>query len=233
MVKRSSPVVSRKVVRKPVLRAGEWIPEGGKTRGFVNVSTGARISRRQFDKNYGKLKKQGFVSYERKAAASKKYTPLDYAVRPRRGHKSGRVHFALTKPRTPKSKAKAKLQPLVNFAKIRPPRKGFHKFYGLPYTIEALAWFVQTVWKNKNVLCAGVPNLIVIDEKGLLYFSHKIIPCTVKEEFPTVSELWELIQSNVDSAGKVSGAVVIGINVNVTFTDKAVEKAQGLHPAKG
>lgn len=49
---------------------GVWTAQGGLSRNFVNDLTGEKISRRQFDKRYGNLAKQGFTSYEAKAKAT-------------------------------------------------------------------------------------------------------------------------------------------------------------------
>lgn len=49
---------------------GAWTAQGGLSRNFVNDLTGEKISRRQFDKRYGNLAKQGFTSYEAKAKAT-------------------------------------------------------------------------------------------------------------------------------------------------------------------
>jgi hypothetical protein len=42
-----------------------------KTRGAFNISTGEKLSRRQFDKTVGLLKQQGFTSFEEKASKRK------------------------------------------------------------------------------------------------------------------------------------------------------------------
>jgi hypothetical protein len=59
---------------RPSLRIGLdgsiWRALGGTSRGFENVATGKRISRRQFDAQFGLLKKQGFQSFEEKSAAT-------------------------------------------------------------------------------------------------------------------------------------------------------------------
>ena len=47
-----------------------WEAQGGTSRNFRNPLTGEVLSRRQFDKRFGILGKQGFTSYEAKAKAS-------------------------------------------------------------------------------------------------------------------------------------------------------------------
>jgi len=62
-----------------------WQPLGGTSRRFQNEKTGETISRRQYDERFGKLKKQGFSTYEAKAKANKKPEQI---LKPARGRKS-------------------------------------------------------------------------------------------------------------------------------------------------
>ncbi len=55
-------------------------------RRFENIKTGQIISRRQYDKHFGILAKQGFTGYETKSAANKKAN-LEAILRPARGRK--------------------------------------------------------------------------------------------------------------------------------------------------
>ena len=209
-------MASRK--KKPA-RQREWIAQGGKTRGFVNANTGQRISRRQYDKRFGALKRGGYVSYESKAKAARKRNPVRQALRPARGRRSERLNFAFKHPTTARGKALAKIQPLIDFARVKKSAKRFHTKYLIPYNLKSLKWFVDGVRKNKNVWCVGIPNLLMRDEKNRLFYSRVIIHCTMFDELPSVSELWALIEANIDDNGHVSGGRVVGINVSVTFID--------------
>lgn len=43
-----------------------WQKEKGSANRYINTDTGETISRRQYDRTYGVLKKQGFTSYEQR-----------------------------------------------------------------------------------------------------------------------------------------------------------------------
>ena len=45
-----------------------------KTRGFFNTEAGVYVSRRQYDRMYGALKKQGYLSYEERVKAQREHT---------------------------------------------------------------------------------------------------------------------------------------------------------------
>jgi len=62
--------------------AEDWVPLGGTTRRYRNVRTGEEISRRQYDKRYGTLAREGFTSYERKAKARRQRLPSGRWYRP-------------------------------------------------------------------------------------------------------------------------------------------------------
>jgi len=68
-----------------------WVPLGGSSRRYRNRLTGETISRRQYDKLYGTLRRQGYSSYEAKAKAAKQQQPERAALRPARGRRSIRV----------------------------------------------------------------------------------------------------------------------------------------------
>ena len=63
--KQLSGSISRGLTRLERERGKGWEYDK-KTRGVVNVNTGERLSRRQFDKTYGLLKEQGFRGFEEK-----------------------------------------------------------------------------------------------------------------------------------------------------------------------
>jgi len=65
-----------------------WEPLGGSSRRYRNKITGQVISRRQYDKLYGTLGRQGFTSYEAKAKAAKQQAPVQSALRPARGRRA-------------------------------------------------------------------------------------------------------------------------------------------------
>jgi len=65
-----------------------WVPLGGSSRQYRNAITGDVISRRQYDKLYGALSRQGFTSYEAKAKAAKQQSPIQAAMRPARGRRA-------------------------------------------------------------------------------------------------------------------------------------------------
>jgi len=65
-----------------------WVPLGGSSRQYRNTITGEVISRRQYDKLYGTLGRQGFTSYEAKAKAAKQRAPVQAAMRPARGRRA-------------------------------------------------------------------------------------------------------------------------------------------------
>jgi hypothetical protein len=65
-----------------------WVPLGGSSRRFINCRTGQIISRRQYDKRYGNLRRQGYRSYEAKAKAAKQQAPVQAAMRPARGRRA-------------------------------------------------------------------------------------------------------------------------------------------------
>jgi len=65
-----------------------WVPLGGSSRRFINRRTGQIISRRQYDRRYGNLRRQGFRSYEAKAKAAKQQAPVQAAMRPARGRRA-------------------------------------------------------------------------------------------------------------------------------------------------
>ncbi len=205
--------------KKNPARRGDWIPQGGKTRGFINAKTGQRISRRQFDKRFGVLQRGGFSSYETKAKTNRKRNATRQALRPARGRCSGKIEFAFKRPTSARGKALAKIQPLIDFSRVRKPAKRFHTKYLIPYNLKSLKWFVDGVRKNKRVWCVGIPNLLMRDSTGRLFYSRVIIHCTMFDELPSVAQLWALIESNIDDNGKVSGLRVVAINVSVTFID--------------
>ncbi len=60
----------------------DWQPLGGTSRNFLNTKTGQILSRRQYDKQFGTLAKQGFKSYQQKAKANK--SP-EQVLKPARG----------------------------------------------------------------------------------------------------------------------------------------------------
>jgi len=68
-----------------------WVPLGGSSRRYRNRLTGEIISRRQYDKRYGTLSRQGYSSYEAKAKAAKSNEPVQAAKRPARGRRAVRV----------------------------------------------------------------------------------------------------------------------------------------------
>jgi len=65
-----------------------WEPLGGSSRRYRNTLTGEIISRRQYDKRFGNLARQGYASYEAKAKAAKSSTPVQAARRPARGRRA-------------------------------------------------------------------------------------------------------------------------------------------------
>jgi len=68
-----------------------WVPVGGSSRRYINRRTGQTISRRQYDRRYGTLRRQGFTSYEAKAKAAKTNAPEQAATRPARGRRAVHV----------------------------------------------------------------------------------------------------------------------------------------------
>lgn len=60
-------------------------PLGGKSRNYINLKTGEKLSRRQFDKRLGLLKRHGFSSYEKASEASKNKNLQAFLSRPARG----------------------------------------------------------------------------------------------------------------------------------------------------
>ncbi len=56
----------------------------GKANQYIDLETGEILSRRQYDKRYGKLAKEGFTSYEQKAKANKQKDELKQLERPAR-----------------------------------------------------------------------------------------------------------------------------------------------------
>jgi len=71
-----------------------WEPLGGSSRRYRNTLTGEIISRRQYDKRFGNLARQGYASYEAKAKAAKSSTPVQAARRPARGRRA--IHVVRT-----------------------------------------------------------------------------------------------------------------------------------------
>jgi len=65
-----------------------WLPLGGSSRQYRNRLTGEVISRRQYDRRFGNLSRQGFGSYEAKAKAAKSSAPDRAAMRPARGRRA-------------------------------------------------------------------------------------------------------------------------------------------------
>jgi len=65
-----------------------WQPLGGSSRRYRNRITGEIISRRQYDRRFGNLARQGFISYESKAKAAKSTAPDQSAMRPARGRRA-------------------------------------------------------------------------------------------------------------------------------------------------
>jgi len=65
-----------------------WQPLGGLSRQYRNRITGEIISRRQYDRRFGNLARQGFTSYESKAKAAKSTAPDRSAMRPARGRRA-------------------------------------------------------------------------------------------------------------------------------------------------
>lgn len=206
-------------VKPLILRSGQWIPEGGKKRGFVNVETGARISRRQFDKRHGRLKAQGFTSYERKAKHSKEVAPIEFQHRPARGRKTQQFKFAI-------KRKKGGVTDLIDFRLARPHRNHFYSMYLIPFTLDALNWFMSRAVMNKRMFCIGIPNLLMINERGETFFSRRILDCTIKSELPTVSELWNLILTLSENGGEISEGIVIGINTMIKFRARPGNKGR-------
>lgn len=51
----------------PFSVVSDWVPMGGAARRYRNVKTGEELSRRQYDRTFGALGREGFHSYEEKA----------------------------------------------------------------------------------------------------------------------------------------------------------------------
>jgi len=73
-----------------------WQPLGGSSRRYRNRITGEIISRRQYDRRFGNLARQGFTSYEAKAKAARSADSVRAAMRPARGRKSKSVRVVRT-----------------------------------------------------------------------------------------------------------------------------------------
>ena len=166
---------------------------GGKTRRYENKKTGETISRRQFDERYGRLKQKEFATPEQQAKINKELNYVEQQKRPARGRKS-----RLKKIPKFRETKKSKLNPLglPDFSRTRKPKNSFHKSYTIPYTLEALAWFMQTASKNKKVFCIGIPN-ILFDSKERP-FSPRVMACTALDELPKPIDVWEDAESMIE-----------------------------------
>lgn len=87
---------------KKVILLGDgsrWQPVGGTSRNFINLDTGQRLPRRQFDKLSGRM--GAFGSYEAKSAASPEPVRLSRPARGRKAQQHG-PNFARVQPLTGK-----------------------------------------------------------------------------------------------------------------------------------
>ncbi len=78
--------------QKPIqiINGERWQSQGGTSRNFIDLDTGEVLSRRQFDKRFGALAREGFKTYEQKAAAAAKREGYEQLAKPARGRSSVR-----------------------------------------------------------------------------------------------------------------------------------------------
>ena len=118
--------------QKPIqiINGERWQSQGGTARNFINLDTGEIMPRRQFDKTYGALAKQGFKTYESKAAANLRAEGQEQLAKPARGRSSirklqGPVKYDILQTRIEQAKEKAlfKAERRLSERKARTPKK--------------------------------------------------------------------------------------------------------------
>ncbi|MGH7237137.1 MAG: hypothetical protein ACREGF_01230 [Candidatus Saccharimonadales bacterium] len=87
--------------------AKNWVRVPGRGRYFKNTKTGEVITRRQYDRRFGRLAARGFASNEAQAKANKAANPAAQLLRPARGRHKGL-------PRSAKSFDMSNVRPLGN-----------------------------------------------------------------------------------------------------------------------
>ncbi len=118
--------------QKPIqiINGERWQSQGGTARNFWNLDTGEVMPRRQFDKTYGALAKQGFKTYEEKAATNLRAEGQEQLAKPARGRSSlrklqGPVKYDILQTRIEQAKEKElfKAERRLSERKARTPKK--------------------------------------------------------------------------------------------------------------
>lgn len=147
-----------------------WIKLPGKASRYKQTDTGEEISRRQFDKLYGRLAAQGFTSNEKQAKHNRERDLDRYLSRSARGRTS-----LVRKSEIERQAAllERRLEYYDKQTKKRPPsmiRDSFLKKgrmgerFSIPYDLEALRNWLDAAAANPNIIGAGVGITFLVIE---------------------------------------------------------------------
>lgn len=207
-----------------------WKSLGGSTRQFVNTETGERLSRRQYDKQFGALAKAGQRSYESKAKANRLANPELAKARPARGRPSQLA--------THKAKEKGSEYYRL-FSRLR-PIKGKHGRNSLYYKARnvfvPLSFSLDTAdYENLTVLIDidrgikansrifGVSIDLVYTLKGVLK-AVNIFPAYMPADIPDAIEIIETVSQWINDHENSKHLKVLGVSYHIIFKSSLVNK---------
>jgi hypothetical protein len=184
-----------------------WVPLGGTSRRYQNRRTGEIISRRQYDKRYGLLRRQGFRSYEAKAKAFKQRDPVPALLRPAPGRRAVPVvrtldDFKKAWSKTVQATRKTK-HVYVLFAKAKKWQQKLIDHSGHPdIVVEIRMGFPGAMFDNSVI----TPYLRFLTQWGIRHYRQYLsrkgkrgdrVGMWVGYDFPTATGVAEVISTPV------------------------------------
>lgn len=200
-----------------------WIRLPGKASRYRQTDTGEEISRRQFDRHYGRLAAQGFRSNEAQAKANRKKDIEQYLSRPARGRGS-----LLRKPEA--ERAASLLERKLSIARRKEKRnvpltienrtlgkKAQGIRFDIPYDLSIVKEWLDAASRNPDIIGAGVGvNFFVLETaelKPLTAYGAFLMSDWRKDS----GKVMNLVEAGIDKLSDTRGDNMIISELTVTI----------------